>query len=85
VNVLDFDMDIGDAVAAPRLHHQWLPDEARFEGVEAHPDTVKALRGMGHRLVKGRWGDAHSIRVDPRTGAYLGAADRRISGKASGY
>ena len=85
VNVVDFDMDIADAVAAPRLHHQWFPDEIRFEGTAAYLDTVQALRRMGHRIVGGRQGDAHSIRVDLRTDRYFGAADKRISGKASAY
>jgi gamma-glutamyltranspeptidase/glutathione hydrolase len=53
--------------------------------VASFPDAVRQLRAMGHRVQGARQGDAHSIRVDPRTGRYLGAADRRISGKASGY
>jgi gamma-glutamyltranspeptidase/glutathione hydrolase len=85
VNVLDFDMDIADAVAAPRLHHQWFPDEVRFEGIAAHQATAEALMKMGHRIVGGRQGDAHSIWIDPATGTYHGAADKRISGKAAGY
>jgi gamma-glutamyltranspeptidase/glutathione hydrolase len=85
VNALDFDMDIAAAVAAPRLHHQWLPDEIRFEGISEYPEATRALRRMGHRVQGARQGDAHSIRVDPQTGKYMGAADRRISGKVSGY
>jgi gamma-glutamyltranspeptidase/glutathione hydrolase len=85
VNVIDFDMDIQAAVDAPRLHHQWFPDELAFEGVKEHADAVKALRGLGHTVVSRRQGDAHSIWVNPKTGAYVGAADKRISGKASGY
>jgi gamma-glutamyltranspeptidase / glutathione hydrolase len=85
VNVLDFDMDIQAAVDAPRLHHQWFPDVTRLEKVRDFPEVVKRLRAMGHRVQGARQGDAHSIRVDPRTGHYFGAADRRISGKASGY
>jgi len=85
VNVLDFDMDIAAAVSAPRLHHQWFPDEIRFEGAAEYPEAVRALRHMGHRVYGTRQGDAHSIWVDPRTGTYFGAADRRISGKAAGY
>jgi gamma-glutamyltranspeptidase / glutathione hydrolase len=85
VNVVDFDMDVAEAVAAPRLHHQWFPDEVRFEGLDAFPTTVQSLRKMGHHVYRGRQGDAHSIMVDPRTGAYIGAADKRISGKAAGY
>jgi gamma-glutamyltranspeptidase/glutathione hydrolase len=85
VSVVDFDMAIEEAVRAPRLHHQWFPDEVRFENYSGCPDTVAALRAMGHRLVGTRQGDAHSIWVNPRTGGYVGAADRRLSGKAAGY
>jgi gamma-glutamyltranspeptidase / glutathione hydrolase len=85
VNVIDFEMPIQEAVDAPRLHHQWLPDEVRFEGVSEYPDLVRALRKMGHKIVLTRQGDAHSIYVDPKTGAYQGAADHRISGKVAGY
>lgn len=85
VNVIDFDMDIQAAVDAPRLHHAWFPDYARFEGVSEYADAVKRLRQMGHKVGGTRQGDAHSIRVDPKTGKYFGAADHRISGKAAGY
>jgi len=85
INVLDFDMDIRAAVDAPRLHHQWFPDQARFEGAYDYKETMTKLRAMGHSIVGGRQGDAHSIWVDPKTGVYYGAEDRRISGKAAGY
>jgi gamma-glutamyltranspeptidase/glutathione hydrolase len=85
VNVLDFDMDARAAVDAARLHHQWFPDEARLENLRAHADLADKLRAMGHTVVGGRQGDAHSIVVDPKTGAYHAAEDRRIIGKASGY
>ncbi len=85
INVIDFGMDIQAAVDAPRLHHQWLPDHARFEGLTEYPDAVKQLRAMGHKVVGTKQGDAHSILVDPKTGIYRGAADRRIDGKAAGY
>lgn len=85
VNVIDFGMDVQAAVDAPRLHHQWFPDEVHFEGRSDHPDLVEKLRAMGHTFVGTRQGDAHSIWVDPKTGKYHGAADKRISGKAAGY
>ncbi len=85
VNVLEFGMDVQQAVDAPRLHHQWFPDVARLEKKERLTDAVERLKGMGHRVLGGTQGDAHSIWVDPATGRYHGAADRRINGKASGY
>ncbi|QDU23012.1 gamma-glutamyltransferase [Urbifossiella limnaea] len=85
LNVLEFDMPVQEAVDAPRWHHQWFPDVARFEGFSTHPALVQELTNLGHRVSPGRQGDAHSIRVDPVTGRFLGAADRRIEGAAKGY
>jgi gamma-glutamyltranspeptidase/glutathione hydrolase len=85
VNTIDFDMDLQSAVDAPRLHHQWFPDEIRFEGTKKYPDLVKSLRQMGHKVEYSKQGDAHSIRIDAKTGLYYGAADMRIDGKAAGY
>jgi len=85
VNAVDFGMTARQAVDAPRLHHQWFPDELRFEGGDEHSAAVEALRKMGHSVSLGGQGDAHTIRVHPTTGAYEGAADRRINGKASGF
>lgn len=89
LNLLEFEMDPVAAVAAPRLHHQWLPDRVRFED---HNDAdyrrmLDVLRAWGHSLEKRprRQGDAHTIWVDPKTGKYTGVADHRISGKAAGY
>jgi gamma-glutamyltranspeptidase/glutathione hydrolase len=84
LNVTEFGMSVEDAVSAPRLHHQWLPDEARFEGAKQYPELVKALKAMGHTVTEHRQGDAHSIGVDPKTGLRTGAADRRLNGKAVG-
>jgi gamma-glutamyltranspeptidase/glutathione hydrolase len=87
INVIDFGMPVQSAVDAPRLHHQWLPDRARFEGAydKEHAAAVAKLKEMGHELVGTRQGDAHSIWVDPKTGTYHGAADKRIDGKVSGF
>jgi gamma-glutamyltranspeptidase/glutathione hydrolase len=85
VNVIDFNMDIRSAVDAPRLHHAWFPDEARFEATSTYAQAVERLRRMGHTVIGTRQGDAHSIWVDAKTGRYYGAADRRIDGKAAGY
>jgi gamma-glutamyltranspeptidase/glutathione hydrolase len=85
VNVLDFGMNVREAVDAPRLHHAWFPDEIRFEGFHDHADAVARLRALGHKVRASRQGDAHSIWVDPKTGVFFGAADRRINGKAAGF
>jgi gamma-glutamyltranspeptidase/glutathione hydrolase len=85
INVIDFGMDARAAVDAPRLHHQWFPDEVRFEGASEHEDAVERLQAMGHKVEGTSQGDAHTIFVDPKTGAYIGVADRRINGKASGF
>jgi gamma-glutamyltranspeptidase/glutathione hydrolase len=85
VNTIDFDMNIQAAVDAPRLHHPWFPDTARFEGTSKYSEAVKRLEAMGHTVRGTRQGDAHSIALDRKTGKYVGAADRRIDGKVSGY
>jgi len=78
VNVLDYRMDVAQAVAAPRLHHQWLPDEVSIE--PGFPDDVlAALREKGHRVVESAgYSSANSILVTP-TGL-LGAPDPRTRG-----
>ncbi len=84
VNVLDYRMDVAAAVAAPRLHHQWLPDEVRVErGFAA--ETLAGLRSMGHRIVEpmGQT-SANSIAVTPN--GLRGAPDPRTRGAtAAGY
>jgi gamma-glutamyltranspeptidase / glutathione hydrolase len=86
VSVIDYDMPIQEAVDAPRIHHQWFPDELRFEEMSRYPDAVAGLRKLAHRVVSAaKQGDAHSIWVNPKTGGYIGAADKRLSGYAAGY
>jgi gamma-glutamyltranspeptidase/glutathione hydrolase len=86
VNVVDYGMPLQEAVDAPRQHHQWLPDELKLEGLPKLRDAADRLRAMGHTVAGARTqGDAHSIWVNPKTGGYVGAADKRLSGKAAGY
>ena len=83
VNVLDYHMDVAAAVAAPRLHHQWLPDEVRIERGFAEA-TLDALKAKGHHIVEpmGQT-SANSIEVTPA--GLLGAPDPRTRGaEASG-
>jgi gamma-glutamyltranspeptidase/glutathione hydrolase len=78
LNVIDHGMSIQDAVNAPRIHHQWLPDRVNIEENGATPETVQALEAMGHSIrMGGRQGSAHSIMIDPRTGDRIGAPDPR--------
>jgi gamma-glutamyltranspeptidase/glutathione hydrolase len=87
LNVVDFKMDIQEAVDAARIHHQWLPDEIVYEPFGMPADVQDALRARGHKLV-GRprtMGDAHAIMIEPGTGVRLGASDSRQAGRAIGY
>ena len=86
-NVIDFDMNIQQAIDAPRIHHQWLPDELVGEPLGLSGDTQKALASRGHALAKQRTlGDAEGIMIEEKTGVRLGATDpRRSDGAAIGY
>jgi gamma-glutamyltranspeptidase / glutathione hydrolase len=88
IGVVDFSLDIQEAVNAPRFHHQWLPDEILVED-RLSPDTMNVLRSKGHKLridySWGNWGDGECIMIDPKTGERLGASDGRNNGKAVGY
>jgi gamma-glutamyltranspeptidase/glutathione hydrolase len=87
LNLIDFDMDIEHAVAAPRFHHQWLPDILWVEENGLPSATATVLEALGYKVrVRGRQGTAHSILIDPRTGARQGAADPRDDDAgAAGY
>lgn len=77
-NVIDHDMSIAEAVAAPRLHHQWLPDVVTIERGFS-PDTIRLLQARGHTLRAGAaTGSANSIMITPEGRA--GAADQRHRG-----
>ena len=78
VNVLDYRMDVAAAVAAPRVHHQWMPDEVRVE--RGFPEeTLAALKARGHAVIEplGQT-SANSIAVTPN--GLLGAPDPRTRG-----
>ncbi|HEX6182665.1 MAG TPA: gamma-glutamyltransferase [Pyrinomonadaceae bacterium] len=87
VNVVDFDMNIQQAVDAPRIHHQWLPDEITYEPFGMSADTFRALESRGHRLTqKPRYmGDSQAIMIEEKTGVRLGASDPRNYGEPVGY
>ncbi|CBV43265.1 gamma-glutamyltransferase [Halomonas elongata] len=77
MNVIDHDMNIQSAVSAPRIHHQWLPDEIRIEaGIS--PDTLELLEDKGHTISQqAAMGAAQSIMIDD--GLFFGGADPRRS------
>lgn len=85
MNVIDHDMNVQSAVAAPRIHHQWLPDSLRIEqGIS--PDTIDLLQAMGHDVdTQSAMGASQSVLVDSE-GRLWGAADpRRSTSSAMGY
>ena len=93
MGVVDYGMNIQEAVNAPRFHHQWLPDVVNFERWFS-PDAVRLLEQMGHKVESGEtaggdlapyWSDGECIAIDLKTGERLGASDVRNNGKAVGY
>ncbi|QZZ22482.1 gamma-glutamyltransferase [Leptothermofonsia sichuanensis E412] len=85
LNVLVYEMDIRRAIAAPRLHHQWLPDRLRMEQWGFDRLTLADLRRRGHLIQEGgTWGNANGINRTP-DGWLEGAADPRGEGSAYGF
>jgi len=86
INVIDFGMDIQEAIDAPRIHHQWLPDTVLYEPYGMSPDTMNILLGYGHKFADnpGQIASATGVMVDEK-GVRLGAIDSRSDGLAVGY
>lgn len=93
MGVVDYGMNIQEAVNAPRFHNQWMPDVVYVEKWFS-PDTLNALQQMGYKIEIGLhygtevapyWSDAECIAIDAKTGERLGASDGRHNGKAVGY
>lgn len=78
INVIDHKMNLQQAVDAPRLHHQWMPDVVMWEPYGMTADTRRALEAKGHRLdaVPRYNGDVEGVMID-ETGVRLGASDPR--------
>lgn len=86
LNVVDHGMNIQQAIEAPRVHHQWMPDALRYEPYAIAPDSMAILESRGHTLVPfvenpprdyRYWGDAGGILVDSEEGLLFGASDPR--------
>jgi gamma-glutamyltranspeptidase/glutathione hydrolase len=78
VDVLDYHMDVAAAVAAPRLHNQWLPDVVRVEHGFAD-DTLAALKAKGHQIVE-PLGQTSANSILVTANGLLGAPDPRTRG-----
>jgi gamma-glutamyltranspeptidase/glutathione hydrolase len=77
LNLVDFDMDVLDAVLRPRVHHQWLPDDLDMEESDWPDLVLSGLRDLGHALdIGGEFGHVHAIKVGP-DGRLRGAPDPR--------
>lgn len=86
MGVVDYGLDIQQAVNAPRFHHQWEPDTIYLEKYGVSPDTIKLLEARGHKVTQEPyWSDGECIAVDKNTGDLLGAPDGRNGGKAVGF
>jgi gamma-glutamyltranspeptidase/glutathione hydrolase len=84
-NVIDHGMTLAEAIAAPRVHHQALPDSIMFERGGLLSATVTQLEAMGHRVVQ-RSGFSGDVAGIMRVGdAWVGVADPRSGGGAAGY
>ena len=84
MNVIDFSMNIEDAVEAPRFHHQWLPDVIQLEEMRFSYETIKSLKDKGHEIqYRKSIGEANCIQV--KSGLIFGAADSRRNSSAIGY
>jgi gamma-glutamyltranspeptidase/glutathione hydrolase len=83
LNVLDFGMNMQQAVDQTRIHHQWMPDTLSVENT-ASPDTIELLKQRGHTVrLTPSIGEVAAIRID---GQWIeGAADGRTEGTAKGY
>jgi gamma-glutamyltranspeptidase/glutathione hydrolase len=86
LHLLDFNMNVREAVSLPRVHHQWYPKDLLIEPYGMSPDTQRILEGRGHSLSPSQFmGNAQAIFVDPETNIRYGSSDSRGIGAAQGY
>jgi gamma-glutamyltranspeptidase/glutathione hydrolase len=78
LNVVDHEMNVQQAIDAPRFHHQWLPDRIAYEKFGLSPDTLEALRARGHTLHEvATQGVAQAILLNAKDDLLEGGFDRR--------
>ncbi|HET7932374.1 MAG TPA: gamma-glutamyltransferase [Rhodanobacteraceae bacterium] len=87
LNVIEYGMDVKQAIDAPRIHMQWLPDLVFAEPAAFKPDVQAALEAMGYTIHPvGRLGDVEAIVVNPKTHLLESVNDPRYpAGAAAGY
>ncbi|MFA7361670.1 MAG: gamma-glutamyltransferase, partial [Candidatus Kapaibacterium sp.] len=85
LNIIEFDMDVQEAVDAPRFHHQWLPDLLQVEKTLLSGNSIKKLYELGYDLkIVSDFGRVEAI-VFNQDGTLSGHSDKRGSGKVVGY
>jgi gamma-glutamyltranspeptidase/glutathione hydrolase len=86
LNVVDHEMNVQEAVDAPRIHHQWLPDRILYERVGFSPDTLALLEKRGHAMRRdSTQGVVEAIVFDAERNLLEGGVDRRApDGGAAG-
>jgi len=82
VDLVDFGINVQEAIDAPRFHHQWLPDRIHYERYGLSPDTVALLRARGHLVEEGEedgatQGVAEGVFYDAASDMLEGGSDRR--------
>ncbi|MFN0159075.1 MAG: gamma-glutamyltransferase [Bacteroidota bacterium] len=87
MNVIDYDLNMQEAIDWPRIHHQWLPDRIFYEPHGLPPDVRNNLTRMGYslELTFDHNGRCQALMIDPLNGEFLGAPDPREEGVAIGY
>ena len=86
LNVVDFNMDIQQAIDSPRFHHQWFPDQIDYEKFGFSADVIENLKTRKQNIGNVRsLGRAEGIIVDQTKNLIFGATDSRANGMALGY
>ncbi|MBA4250242.1 MAG: gamma-glutamyltransferase [Chlorobiaceae bacterium] len=86
LNIIEFNMDIEQAVYSPRIHHQWKPDKLYFEKFGLSKDVIENLKSMGHIIGNERvLGIVEAIMIDQKNKIIFGVTDKRGAGKVEGY